>query len=85
MAATDDFRSELKSQLSLAEQQGLPYVEINSGTFHRSMGGYPAAGSHRMPICCNVMYGEQKSGDILVSKPAKGKGASLTIRYRLPR
>jgi hypothetical protein len=31
------------------------------------------------------MYDEQKAGDEVISRPPKGKGASLTIRYRLPR
>jgi len=31
------------------------------------------------------MYHEQKVGDEVISRPPKGKGASLTIRYRLPR
>ncbi len=80
----DEFRSELKAQLSHAEKRGVPSVDINSGEPHRKVGGYPGP-DHRMPMCCEAMYGEQKPGDEIVSSPPKGKGASLTIRYKLPR
>jgi len=84
MSTMDQFRSELRLQLHEAEVRGLPYVEINSGALHRKLGGYPEK-PHRMPSCCKVMYAEQKAGDEIVSRPPKGNGASLTIRYRLPR
>jgi 5-methylcytosine-specific restriction protein A len=48
------------------------------------MGGYPGP-KHRMPVCCEAMYGEKRDGDEIISAPAKGKGAKLTIRYKLPR
>jgi 5-methylcytosine-specific restriction protein A len=38
-----------------------------------------------MPSCCQVMYGEQTSFDRVLHAPPKGKGASLTVRYQLPR
>jgi hypothetical protein len=31
------------------------------------------------------IYDEQRAGDEVLSRPKKGKGASLTMRYRLPR
>jgi 5-methylcytosine-specific restriction protein A len=49
------------------------------------IGGYPGAGKHRMPVCCEAMRSEKRAGDEIVFEPPKGKGASLTIRYRLPR
>jgi 5-methylcytosine-specific restriction protein A len=79
-----DFRDELHDQLGRAAKRGVKFVEINSGELHRNVGGYPGAG-HRMPVCCEVMYAEQRTGDEVVSRPPKGKGASLTIRYQLPR
>ena len=84
MAKTENFRAELNLQLSLAEGRGAPSVEINSGELHRKVGGYPGA-NHAMPSCCNVMYGEQRVGDKVLSSPPLGRGASLTIRYKLPR
>jgi 5-methylcytosine-specific restriction protein A len=83
-AKADDFRSELHDQLEKAAKRGATSIEINSGELHRRVGGYPGAG-HRMPVCCDVMNGERQDGDDVVSRPPKGKGASLTIRYRLPR
>lgn len=37
-------------------------LEVNSGDVHRSLGGYPGA-DHRMPLCCEVMYAEQRADD----------------------
>ncbi len=84
MASMDDFRSALQSLFQAAESRGTPYIEINSGQLHRIVGGYPGP-EQRMPSCCKVMYNEQKADDEVISRPASGKGASLTIRYRLPR
>ena len=80
----DDFRSELRGQLRAAELAGKPFIEINAGDLHRRIGSYPGS-DHRMPMCCEVMRSERRRGDEIISSPAKGVGASLTIRYRLPR
>jgi 5-methylcytosine-specific restriction protein A len=82
--SSGDFRRELAAQFSRAENRSAAHVEINSGELHRSVGGYPGP-NHRMPICCEVMYGERTDDDEIVSQPPEGKGASLTIRYKLPR
>jgi hypothetical protein len=84
MPSIDEFRSALRSQFRDAESRGATFIEINSGQLHRKLGGYPST-RHQMPSCCEVMYGEQVAGDEVLSRPPKGKGASLTIRYRLPR
>lgn len=84
MVSMEEFRAELRGQLSRAERRGATHIEINSGELHRAVGGYPGT-RHRMPMCCEAMYQEHKDGDEVVSRPPKGKGASLTIRYRLPR
>lgn len=61
------------------------YVDINSGKLHRYVGGYPGT-NHRMPLCCEVMYQFQKDGDKKIAdETEKGQGASITIRYKLPR
>ena len=81
-----DFLSELRSQLKRAQDRGARYVTINAGELHRRVGGYPSrTGSHRMPLCCDAMYSERRNGDEIIFAPQKGKGASLTIRYSLPR
>jgi hypothetical protein len=84
MPTKAEFRSELRRQLREAELRRAQHLEVNAGDLHRKLGGYPGL-SQRLPSCCDVMYDEQKAGDEIVSRPAKGKGASLTIRYKLPR
>jgi len=81
----DDFRSELRAQIDRAERRSAPHVEINSGELHRVVGGYPGQ-DHRMPMCCEAMYELRKPTDeIIPPAPPSGHGASLTIRYLLPR
>jgi hypothetical protein len=84
MPTSDEFRDELRSQLRAAELKDLLYVDINSGELHRRLGGYPGA-NHQMPSCCQVMEQERRALDEIVSGPPSGKGATLTVRYRLPR
>ena len=81
---TYDFRVALNSLFKTAEAKGAPYVDVNSGDLHRRVGMYPGR-NHRMPICCNVMKANMGPGDLILKQPPKGKGASLTIRYMLPR
>ncbi len=80
----NDFQSELADILSRALEDGKDSIDVNSGELHRSLGGYPGT-NHRMPVCCDAMYREMRVGDQVLSAPAKGKGASLTIQYLLPR
>lgn len=84
MPSMDDFRQALRSAVRRAELQGLTSIDINAGELHRSLGGYPGTGN-RMPACCDAMNELKRFGDEVIASPAKGKGASLTIRYRLPR
>ena len=80
-----NFRNELRAQLRAAERRGEPWLEVNAGALHRKLGEYPAP-VHQMPSCCDAMYDEMGAGDVrLPGGPKKGKGASLTIRYVLPR
>ena len=78
------FRDELESQFARAEALGAKYVDIVSGNLHRAVGGYPGT-SHSMPSCCNAMYHAQRAGEEVLAAPPKGKGATLKIRFRLPR
>ncbi len=85
MAATkDEFLSELRKILGSAEKLDLSAVDLSSSSLHRRVGGYPG-NDHRMPVCCNVMRGEMTPQDIVVAEPEKGAGATLVIRYQLPR
>ncbi len=85
MPSSEDFHAELVARLDRAARQGRPHAEINAGELHRSLGGYPGV-DHAMPSCCNVMRREfDLARDELIYEPVGGQGASLTIRYALPR
>lgn len=60
------------------------HVDVTSGALHRAIGGYPGA-HHAMPTCCVVMLAAVHDGDEILSMPPKGRGATLTIRYKLLR
>jgi len=77
----DTFRNALSEIFS--ESRG-SFVDVTSGDLHRLVGGYPGK-HHNLPTCCNVMTSAMQSGDTILAKPPKGRGATLTIRYILPR
>jgi hypothetical protein len=86
MPNEQDFRAHIRGMIREAQAASAAFVDINSGHVHRAVSGYPAPdGNHRMPICCQVMKDEKRSDDVVLSSPLKGQGASLTIRYKLPR
>ncbi len=86
MPTADDFRMEMYRMMNEAMREGRETAEINAGDLHRRVGDYPGR-NHRMPVCCEVMRGAFASdaGDVIVEEPPSGQGASLTIRYVLPR
>jgi len=79
-----DFQDELDRFLQTARQQSLNEIKVKSGDLHRKVGGYPS-NNHRMPVCCQVMRENMRLGDQILAAPPKGDGATLVIRYRLPR
>lgn len=83
-ASTADFQAELDNVFRQAESLGLVGIEVKSGNLHRRVGGYPRS-DHRMPICCDVMYEAMTPADEVLAQPEKGKGASVVVRYILPR
>ena len=78
------FRDYLIRLFESATKQGLSSIDVTSGAVHREIGGYPGR-NHRMPVCCSVMKENMKSGGSILSQPNKGQGATLVIRYILPR
>ena len=86
MATVEDFRLRLNLIFIQALENGLSEVEVTSGELHRRVGGYPGP-DHRMPLCCQVMRESlsEKAGDRVVEAPPSGQGATLRIRYVLPR
>ena len=81
---SEDFYNELSTIFLENEKIGNSSITVNSGQLHRLVGGYPGP-DHRMPVCCSVMKKVMRNTDIIISQPLKGQGASLTIRYALPR
>jgi 5-methylcytosine-specific restriction protein A len=84
MPTATDFRCMIEQKFEDATKKGLPFIELESGPLHREMGGYPGP-DHRMPVCCSVMKKNMKSGDIVLHEPPSGKGATVKIRYKIPR
>jgi 5-methylcytosine-specific restriction protein A len=74
----------LATMLRMAAASGATHLDVNAGELHRGLGGYPGP-DQRMPACCAAMRSAMRAGDIVLSEPPKGAGASLTVRYRLPR
>lgn len=84
MPSKDEFRRELSARFRRAVERNATSLEVNSGELHRSLGGYPGP-NHQMPSCCDVMHEATGKDDEIVTSPPSGRGASLTIRYRIPR
>jgi hypothetical protein len=84
MKRKDEFTTAIRTSLYGAQIQKLNYLDVNSGHLHRLLGDYPGP-DQRMPVCCGAMRDEMQPGDIILNQPPKGNGASLTIRYMLPR
>jgi 5-methylcytosine-specific restriction protein A len=81
------FQKEINRILLTEQQAGAKHVDVVSGDVHRAVGGYPPpkGKNHHMPLCCDVMREMMRDGDVVLQSPRKGQGATLTIRYRLPR
>lgn len=84
MPTKDEFTTELRARFRRAQERDAEFIDINSGELHRALGGYPAA-KHQMPSCCKAMHEEFGAKDEILATPPSGHGASLTVRYRLPR
>ena len=85
MTTAEDFKKELRALLNSAEKQGKRYIDVESRDLHRQVGGYPDPNNHRMPVCSGVMYREMSTEDEVIKAPPNGKGATVVIRYQLPR
>lgn len=84
MPTTEEFKMVIRLCMLIAQRSNLKFIEINSGSLHRAVGGYPGP-DNRMPICCNAMRNMMQDGDEILETPPQGQGANLTIRYKLPR
>lgn len=82
--AREDFERQLDDIFRDAEEHELDSIEIKAADLHRAVGDYPGP-DHRMPLCCAAMRRAMVPTDVIVAAPPKGNGASLTIRYDIPR
>ena len=80
----NDFQEYLDALFLDALKQRISYIDIKAGELHRQVGDYPQS-NHRMPTCCVVMIKNMREGDEILYQPPKGKGATLKIRYQIPR
>jgi 5-methylcytosine-specific restriction protein A len=78
-----DFQNALDEIFARAKPDNLSYVDITLADLHRKVGGYPRI--NRMPNCCRVMKKNMRPGDEILRQPPSGQGASLKIRYLLPK
>ena len=80
-----DFEKALSDWFREDEQEESPFVDIRADELHARIGDYPGP-FHRMATCCEVMYENyHPATDKIMQFPPKGKGASMEIRYALPR
>jgi 5-methylcytosine-specific restriction protein A len=82
--SAEEFAKALAKRMREATSLGHDHIDVNAGDLHREVGVYPKPG-HRMPTCCAAMRAGMGAGDVVLDEPPKGSGASLTIRYQLPR
>ena len=82
---TDEFRSRLSTELANAAELGKTDLVVTARCLHNLVGGYAGTTNHRMPVCCDVMWAEKRDGDEVLKTPPSRTGATLKIRYKLPR
>lgn len=75
-----DFYHALYRRFDAAAAAGEPDLVVSAGDLHKSL-----KAANRLSLCCNCMYDTQNIGDSIVDVPSGGVGATLSIRYSLPR
>lgn len=85
MPTAEEFREQLFEVFRAAQAKREQWVVVAAKDLHHVVGDYPDPTRHRMPVCCEVMRSAMKRGDTILREPPKGKGATLTIRYVIPR
>lgn len=75
-----DFYHALYRRFDAAAAAGEPDLVVSAGDLHKSL-----KAANRLSLCCNCMYDTQNIGDSIVNVPSGGVGATLSIRYVLPR
>jgi|NGEPerStandDraft_9_1074522.scaffolds.fasta_scaffold11224_3 5-methylcytosine-specific restriction protein A len=76
-----DFQNHLNDILISAQNKGFQFVDVKSGDLLKRIGAH----NRRMPLCCSFMKNNMRTGDKILHEPPSGQGASLIIRFKLPR
>lgn len=79
-----DFEQALASIFRDAESRAADSVEVRASDLHRPLGGYPRR-DHRMLVGCDVIRRTRTPTDLQLTAPPIGDGASLDVRYDIPR
>lgn len=66
----------LRNKIQSAGENGAESITIRSGELHTELNL-----KNRMPTVCDAMYKLQKSGDLVLERPPKGRGSRLVITY----
>ena len=81
---TQDFIAVILIMLNTAQDYNQQYLDITAGNLHAFIGGYPNP-NHRMRSCNSAMRQVMQENDLILEQPPQGHGATLTIRYFMPR
>ena len=81
---SEEIAREIARRLRDCEDRRESELILTSGQLHRDLGGYPGP-HHRMPMVCEQMRRAMGPDDEILESPRKGNGATLRVRYRLPR
>lgn len=79
-----DFRDGLNKIFLQAAKLNKSQIIVKAGELHKKVGGRSGSDA-RMPTACDVMRRAMHAGDSVVNAPPNGRGASLAIRYQIPR
>jgi hypothetical protein len=79
MVSVDQYRQELRSQMSRAAANGATDILVHGDELCRALHGNSAS----MEACSKAMQAELKPGDMVFIEA--GPGVGMTINYLLPR
>ena len=84
--SADDFPTALQGRFREASGVGRRWMYVTASDLHREVEGHStSAGEDRMRLCVDAMRDAMRDGDTVLCEAPGGDGATLTIRYLLPR
>jgi len=84
MKDRSDFQDRLHQLFEERTRAGAASLTVSASELYRLVCG-KAGEDPRMPVCCAAMRAQMRPNDRVIFEPPKGKGAGLSILYRLPR